>query len=58
MNVKLSTEPCLLCGARDNTIHAKGKNFQMVVCPKHLLELMKKEEANVTPQSEPSRGAA
>lgn len=57
MNVKLSTEPCLLCNAKENTVHAKGKNFQMVVCPKHMIELLKKEEGNVA-QSEPSRGAA
>jgi hypothetical protein len=51
MNVKLSTEPCLLCNSKENTVNAKGKNFQMVVCPKHLLELLKKEEVAVPAQS-------
>ena len=51
LQISLSSGVCLLCNQKENTVHAKGKNFQMVVCPKHLLELMKKEEANVTPQS-------
>ena len=58
MNVKLSSEPCLLCNTKENTVSAKGKNFQMVVCPKHLIELMKKEEGQNVPAQSGGREAA
>lgn len=58
MNVKLSSEPCLFCNVRENTIAAKGKSFQVVVCQKHLIDLMKKEEGANAPAQSGGRGEA
>ena len=54
LTVKLSDKPCLLCGVKEDTVSAKSKeqDFQGVVCPKHMLALMKKWEGqNVAPES-------
>jgi hypothetical protein len=54
LTVKLADRPCLFCGAKDDTVLAKSKeeDFQGVVCPKHMIALLKKWEGpNVTAHS-------
>lgn len=46
LTVKLAEKPCLFCGAKEETVMAKSKEheFTGIVCPKHMIALMKKWE--------------
>lgn len=46
MTVKLSNKPCLFCAKSGATVQAKSKehDFQGVVCPEHMMTLLKKWE--------------
>lgn len=46
LQVKLSDKPCLFCSKKETTVEAKSKeqSFLGVVCPEHLIGLLKKWE--------------
>jgi hypothetical protein len=52
MTVKLSDKPCLLCGKTVTNVLAKSKeqDFQGVVCPEHMIALLKKWEETKRPE--------
>jgi hypothetical protein len=56
MIVKLSNDPCLFCQAKENTVTAKRKNLEITVCAKHLIDVLKKDEA--AKEKEDAEGAA
>jgi hypothetical protein len=54
LHVKLSDKPCLFCSKKETTVEAKSKeqSFLGVLCPDHLIALLKKwekKEAAETP---------
>jgi len=46
LNVKLSDKPCLFCSKNGSTVQAKSKEHEFfgIVCPDHLIALLKKWE--------------
>jgi len=57
LNVKLTDKPCLFCGVREDTVFAKCKEheFTGVVCPKHMIALLKKWETSEAKAEEPAK---
>lgn len=56
LQVKLSDRACLFCNKTGQTVQAKSKehDFQGVVCPEHMIAVLKKwekEDASVAAQS-------
>ena len=57
--VSLSDKACVFCGEKTDTLAVKSKqhDFQANVCPKHLLQMMKKWEGQNPPaEAQGSRG--
>lgn len=46
LQVKLSEKPCLFCGKLGQSLQAKSKehDFQGIICPEHLIIILKKWE--------------
>jgi hypothetical protein len=50
LQVKLSDKPCLFCSKKESTLEAKSKehSFLGIVCPEHLIAILKKWEKKET----------